>query len=154
MRGLKHGDPPELVRQAEQFDDEQWYDFLDEVDEATRRRRQREDPPESLAGKSRDEVAAWLAKQHLFVDTGLREVWYLPHGAPADEIRFLDVSDRLAGPESQVEAMDFGLDVEGANFRLLVADVTSEVLEGIQREPSRLPPGWFLDGKTMWGRRK
>jgi hypothetical protein len=145
--------PPELARQAEQFDDAQWYDFLDEIDEACRRRRQREDPPESLTGKSRDEVAAWVAKQHLFVDTGLREVWYLPQGAPADEIRFLDVSDRLAGGESKVEAIDFGLDVEGASFRLMVADVTSEQLESIQRDQSLLPLGWRLEGKTVWGRR-
>ncbi|HEV3167861.1 MAG TPA: hypothetical protein VGZ22_27920, partial [Isosphaeraceae bacterium] len=86
-------------------------------------------------------------------DNGVREVWYLPQGAPADEIRFLEVSDRLAGNGSKVEPIEFGLDIEGAAFHLFVADITSERLEQIKKDPSLLPPGWSLDGKVTWGRR-
>jgi hypothetical protein len=146
--------PIELARQAEQFDDEQWYEFLDEIDEVSRRRRQRAREPAQLAGKSRDEVAAWLAKKHFIADSGIREVWYLPTGAPPDEIRFLELNDRLAGTESKVEAIDFGMDVEGAHFRLFVADITSKQLKQIKKDPSRLPKGWSLDGHIVWRRRK
>jgi hypothetical protein len=137
---------------AEQIDDEQWFDYLDEVDEVARRRRDL--PPDSPAGKGRDDVAAWLARKHLIADNAIREVWYLPEGAPADEIRLLELNDRLAGPEfeSNPEAIDFGLDVEGARFRLSVADVTSEQLERIRENPSRLPPGWSLEEKRVWRR--
>jgi hypothetical protein len=134
------------------LDEEIWYERLDEYDEASRRRRQRAQEPDSPAGGSRDEVADWVAKNHLLADSGIREVWYLPKGAPPDEIRFLELSDRLAGTESQADAIDFGLDIEGARFRLFVADVTSEQLEQIKRDPSRLPPGWTLQGKRVWRR--
>lgn len=137
----------------EQLAEDQWFDFLDTVDEAARSRRQRDEEPDSPKGKSRDEVAAWAAKQHLFVDSGIREVWYLPEGAPADEIRFLELNDRFAANGSNVEAIGFGLDFDGARFRLLVADITSEQLEEIKRDRSRLPAGWSLDRNTIWRRR-
>jgi len=146
--------PIELARQVEQLDDEDWYDFLDELDAVSRRRREREPESPGPSGTSRDQVAAWVAKQHIIADSGIREVWYLPTGAPADEIRFLDVSDRLAGPEGKAQAIDFGLDIEGVPFRLLVADVTSDQLDQLKRDPSLLPPGWSLDGNHVWRRRR
>jgi hypothetical protein len=143
-----HLEPPD----PEHTSDEQWYEYLDKLDEASRRRRQRKQAPDSPAGRSRDEVAAWLAAKHRLADSGIREVWYLPAGAPPDEIRLLEVNDRLAGPESPVEPLDFGLDVEGARFRLFVADVTSEQLDQIKQNPSHLPPGWSLEGNRVWRR--
>ena len=74
-------------------------------------------------------------------------------GAPADEIRFVEVNDRLAGAESKAEAIDFGLDIEGARFRLFVADVTTDQLERVKQDPSRLPRGWSLTGNQVWRRR-
>jgi hypothetical protein len=137
----------------EQTGDEEWYEYLDKLDEDSRRRRQHTQSPDAPAGKSRDEVAAWAARQHILADSGIREVWYLPQGAPPDEIRFLELNDRFAANGSRVEAIDFGLDIDGARFRLLVADITSEQLEAIKREPSRLPAGWSLDRNTIWRRR-
>ena len=75
-------------------------------------------------------------------------------GAPLDEIRLLELSDRLGGGETNPEAIDFGLDVEGAQFHLSIADVSSEQLEQIQQDPARLPKGWSLDGKQVWPRRR
>src|SRR5260370_9281570 len=85
--------------------DEIWYGFLDEVDEKSRQRRQR-GAPDDPAGKSRDDVAAWVAKKHLFVDSAIREIWYLPRGAPPDEIRFLELNERLAATGDKAEAID------------------------------------------------
>ena len=144
--------PAEIARQAEQFDDKQWYEFLDAIDEVSRRRRQRAPAPTSPTGQGRDEVAAWLAQQHFVVDSGIREVWYLPHLAPPEEIRFLEVNDRFGGNGAKAEAIDFGLDIEGARFRLLVADITSEQLDQIKQDPSRLPPEWSLHESTRWSR--
>jgi hypothetical protein len=81
-------------------------------------------------------------------------VWYLPEGASADEIRFLERSDRLAGPEDNVEPIDFGLKIEGAKFHLLAADVTTEQLEQINNDAARLPVGWALNGHRIWSRRR
>jgi hypothetical protein len=133
-------------------DEEIWFERLDEYDKASRLRRERSQEADSPAGRSRDDVAAWLAKKHLIADSGVREIWYLPRGAGADEIRFLELNDRFPGNESKAEAIDFGLDFDGARFRLFVADVTSEELEQIKRNPSRLPQGWSLDGNKIWRR--
>lgn len=141
-----------LPPDPEQTDDEQWYDYLDKVDEDSRRRRQRAQAPTPPSGGSRDEIAAWVAKKHLLVDSSIREVWYLPGLAPPDEIRLLEVNDRLASAGPRAEAIDFGLDVEGAKFRLLVADVTSEQLDQINLDASCLPPGWSLENNRTWRR--
>jgi len=141
--------------QPDLLEDEGWYEYLDWLDDKSRRRRQRAPVPDAPAGKSRDQVAAWVAKKHLLVDTSIREIWYLPRGAPPEEIRLLEVNDRLAGNESKVEAIDFGLDIEGVQFRLFVADITTDQLDEIKQGRSRLPPGWSLDeGLTMWRRER
>jgi len=137
-----------------QTDDQRWYEYLDKIDEGARNRREqgRTDtlPPPSRG--NREEVAAWLAKTHLIADSAIREVWYLPKEAPPDEIRLLELNDRLAGAESEVEAIDFGVNVEGGRFRLVVADITTSQLENFKQDPSRLPPGWSLDGHRIWRR--
>jgi hypothetical protein len=140
------------LRHAEDLPDEDWYQELDRYDEASRLRRQRAQAPAPPVGKSRDDVAAWVARRHLLADSGIREVWYLPGEAPPEEIRLLEVNDRLAVSESKAEAIDFGLDVEGVRFRLFVADITSEQLDQIKQDPSRLPPGWSLKGSRIWRR--
>jgi hypothetical protein len=140
--------PSEVAKIAEQFDDQQWYELLDEIDEVSRRRG-REQSPSKPAGTGRDEVAAWLAKKHFIADSSIREVWYLPCAAPPDEIRLLEVNDRLAGTGPHAEAIEFGLDVEGAHFRLFIADVTSDFLDQIKADPHLLPAGWSLDGNVI-----
>lgn len=145
-----HQIPPD----PEQTPDETWYDYLDRVDADSRRRRQRAQETDRPIDNSRDEVAAWVAEKHRIIDSGIREVWYLPQGAPAEEIRLLEVNDRMPLGGDKVEAIDFGLDIEGVNFRLLVADLTTEELEQAKRDPTLLPPGWSLKGRKIWRRRK
>jgi len=140
------------LRYAEDLADEDWYQELDRFDQASRLRRQGTPPPAAPLDKSRDQVAAWVAKKHLLVDSGIREVWYLPRAAAADEIRLLELNDRFAGNGGKTEAIDFGLDVEGAQFRLFVADITSEQFDRIKEDPSRLPAGWSLDDSRTWRR--
>ena len=145
--------PTELARQVEQLDNEQWYDFLDQLDEISRRRPQT-DSESKPEGSSRDEVAAWVARKHLVADSSIREVWYLPCGAPTGEIRLLERSDRLGIAGPRAEAIEFGLEVDGGRFELLVADVSSELLDLIRQDASLLPAGWSLEGNTIWRRGK
>jgi hypothetical protein len=135
--------PPE----PEQIDDEQWYDYLDKLDEDSSRRRRSQSRLSTPTNGNRDEVAAWLAKTHIIADSAIREVWYLPKGAPSDEIRLLEVNDRPAGSQASVEAVDFGVNVAGKPFRLLVADITTDQLLQLRQAPSRLPPGWSTAGE-------
>ena len=86
-------------------------------------------------GGNRDDVAEWVAKQHFIVDRGIREIWYLPKESPLDEIRLLEVNEQVPFIGSQVEAIDFGLDVEGARFRLVVADLNGDQLQQVKRTP-------------------
>lgn len=133
--------------------DEWWYDYLDKLDEAARERQKRRPEAEEPPSGARDDVAKWVAKQHFVADTGIREVWYLPRESPADEIRLLEVNDRFIPGDETVDAMEFGLDVGGAPFRLSIADITTDQLEGIKRGQTRLPSGWSLDGGLVWRRR-
>ena len=65
----------------------------------------------------------------------------------------LEVADRLAGPDvSQLSALDFGLDIEGSAFHLVVADATSEELERVHTQQLTLPEGWTLEDATEWRR--
>jgi hypothetical protein len=136
----------------EQIRDEQWFDYLDKLDEDSRQRRRTHPGPTRPTNGNRDEIAAWLAKTHILSDSAIREVWYLPTGAAPDEIRLLEVNDRFAGSEEQIDAVDFGVDVGGKPFRLFVADITSDQLVRVKEDPSQLPPGWSIDGARHWGR--
>lgn len=135
------------------LDDERWYAYLDQLDEDARvRRRRRNQEPSGPVDNSRDQVAAWVARKHFIVDYSVREVWYLPHGAPEDEIRLLELNDQTVGNESRVSAIDFGLDVEGSQFKLMIADISSDQLDQIKQNLLPLPPKWSLEEKTVWRR--
>jgi hypothetical protein len=138
----------------DQIDDDSAYHYLDTVDAFGRDLRHQPDAAAEPAGAGRDEVASWVAHKHLLSDRGIREVWYLPATAPPEEIRLLEVNDRFVGNESRVEPVDFGLDIEGARFRLLVADITSDKLAELRRNPAALPPGWSLEGASVRQRRR
>ena len=142
-------DPPN----PDWIEEEDWFNYLDKLDEESRRLRERTPWPEEPNSANRDDVAAWVAKQHFITDTSISEIWYLPQGAPADEIRLLELSERLPGNEPKVEPIDFGLNVSGARFRLFVADVSSDQLEKLKKDPARLPDGWRVDGNLVWRRR-
>ncbi len=136
----------------EQIRDEQWFEYLDKLDEDSRQRRRTHPGPSRPTNGNRDEIAAWLAKTHILSDSAIREVLYLPTGAAPDEIRLLEVNDRFAGSEERIDAVDFGVDVGGKPFRLFVADITSDQLTRVKQDPSQLPPGWSIDGACHWGR--
>ncbi len=101
---------------------------------------------------SRDDVAAWVARKHFAVDSSIQKIWYLPQGAGTDEIRLLELSDRISDNISTIEAIDFGLEIEGASYRLMVADISSEKINEKTKEPVLLPVGWSLKGAKLWGR--
>jgi hypothetical protein len=148
--------PQELARTAEQYDEEQWFEFLDELDAVSRRRQRRVEEPAPPAAAERDTMAHWMARKHLVSDSGIREIWYLPQGSPPDEIRLLEVNDRLALSDAEaarVEPIEFGLAGQDTRFKLLVADVSGDQLDAIKAGRLDLPRGWELSGKIIWGRR-
>jgi hypothetical protein len=153
--GRNMPDATELARQAEPVDEVQWFQFLDAIDEVARRRRNRTDVPDEPAGPGRDQVAEWVARQHLIVDPSVREIWYLPAGASDDVIRLLEVNDHLGGPDGRAQAFQSHTEGPGGiPLRLLVADNSTDQLEEIQQDPlGLLPAGWSLEGHRAWRRR-
>jgi hypothetical protein len=149
--------PQELARTAEQYDEEQWFEFLDELDAVSRRRQKRSEETTQLYDGERDSMARWVARTHLNSDSGIRQIWYLPQGSPADEIRLLEVNDRLAVSEAEaarVEPIEFGLASKDSPFKLLVADITGDQLEAIKDGRLILPTGWQLSGNVILSRRR
>ena len=134
--------------------EDEWFDFLEEADAAARIRKRRDQPDEPKPGSGRDQVAEWVAKRHMSADGGIQQVWFLDSESPTGEIRLLEVSERFTGQPTKIEPIDFGLDVAGAKFKLLVADVSEDHLEQIKVDPmGSLPKGWRIDGARVWGRR-
>ena len=72
--------PQELARTAEQYDEEQWFEFLDELDAVSRRRQRRAEEPAPPATAERDAMAHWMARKHLVSDSGIREILVPPAG--------------------------------------------------------------------------
>jgi hypothetical protein len=68
--------------------------------------------------------------------------------------KVLGTVNGLAGSQAGVEAVDLGLDVARKPFRLLDADITSDQLLQLRQDPSRLPPGWPIDGASNSARRE
>lgn len=139
---------------AETMTQDEWFDFLEEADFAAKIRKKMSEPKEPKQGSSRDQIAEWVAKRHMGADGGIHHVWFLPSGSPADEIRLLEVSERFTGEAAKIEPIDFGLDLDGAKYKLLVADISAEHLEKIKADPAKLlPKDWMIDGVLIWGRR-
>ncbi len=133
---------------------DEWFDFLEERDFATKIRKKESELKIPKQGSSRDQVAEWIAKSHMGADGGIQEVWFLPSGSPADEIRLLEVSERFTGESMKIEPIDFGLNLEGARYKLLVADVSMDQLGTIKANPAKsLPIDWKTDAALVWGRR-
>lgn len=143
---------PEPEEVAEKMTRDEWFDELEWSDRTTKIRSQMADDPEPDARSSRDEVAKWVARRHMGADGGVQQVWYLPGGAPADEIRLLEAGDRYGGFEP-IKPIDFGLDIDGKAYKLLVADVTTGQLEKVKNGLTQLPSGWADDSAVVWGRR-
>jgi len=132
---------------------EEWFDYLDRVDEVSRKRRTRVDTEKEPDGSNRDEVAHWLAKGHMLVDTAIREVLYLPADAESDEIRLIETSDRFPNPnDDRIEPFESRQFVGGKSFRLKIVDVNSEQLTRLIHQPKLLPKGWSFNNKLGWKR--
>jgi hypothetical protein len=130
--------------------------FEEVVSSAYRQRRTPDDagppsPPDT--GATPEQFARWLAGRHMSSDLAIEKVVYLPVGAPAGEIRLLEVNRFLNAPEPDaVEPLDFTPDTD-PSFKVFVADVTGDQWERIQRTPEALlPVGWALEGNLILGR--
>jgi hypothetical protein len=95
----------------------------------------------------RDSTAEFYAKRHRQTDPAVREIYYLPTGAPANEIRFIEVN-RAISSAAEPEPIDFGVDGGTPNaHKLIVLDVTPDQWKEIRKGQRPLPAGWSLEGK-------
>jgi hypothetical protein len=95
----------------------------------------------------RDSTAAFYAKRHKQTDPAIREIYYLPTGAPANEIRFVEVNQAIT-TTADPEPIDFGVDGVTANaHKLILLDVTPDQWKEIRKGQRPLPEGWSLEGK-------
>ncbi|SIO43228.1 hypothetical protein SAMN05444166_4674 [Singulisphaera sp. GP187] len=141
-------DVEELLKQLRELPQRQYSDLIRKVDGERREAVEREErarPPAS--GMSQLEFAQWIGRRHFAVDKGISRILYLPNGAPAQEVRLLEVNDLAHIPENApIEAIDFMPDIEGVPYQLFVADVTPGQFEAIRAGQLPLPPGWMLEG--------
>jgi hypothetical protein len=105
---------------------------------------------------NRNAMARSYAARHLKTDPGIKEIYYLPAGAPEREIRLLEVNDLIADRnKTPLEAIDFGVDIGSANSHtLLVLDVTPGQWEKIRVKGLSLPTGWSLEKAIRVTRKK
>jgi hypothetical protein len=144
-------DPHQLAQEAGSLDDRQWRVFLGDLSRARSRRWEAvgdELPPKA----NRDQVAEWIARKHLAVDPGITDILYLPTDAPPEEIRLIEANSLLAAlPDEDISPMDFGLNVECLNFKLLVVDVTPSQWNRIVEGRSAIPQDWNLRDAQRFG---
>ncbi len=135
--------------------DDQFVEILSDVETTRQSRLGAERLEEMPSGNNRDLVAEWLAGRHLQTDRGISEIWYLPTDAPPKEIRLLEVNRLLNLPMNDnrpLSAVDFGLDVDGLDYLVMVADVTPRQVELIRQARLLLPPGWNAEGSQIFPR--
>jgi hypothetical protein len=139
---------------AKSMTQDEWFDYLEEADFAAKIRKKRNQLENPQPGGTLPQIAEWVAKRHMAADGGIQQVWFLSNGAPEDEIRLLEVSERYIGESNTITPFDVGLDVNGAKYLLRVADVTNDQLAQVKANPeTTLPKGWQLNNATVWGRR-
>lgn len=126
----------------------EYADLIWRVDSQRRRAAEREAQKYRPRNEmSKDEFVDWIAALHFAVDKGLSRIVYFPGGAPAEEVRLLEVNVLAHLPENAtVEALDFLLDIEGVDFTLFGADVTPRQYEDIMEGKLALPKGWQMEG--------
>ncbi len=137
---------------GDEIDEASWFDYLDRVDDESRLFRNRVIEDDTPVGGTKDEVAAWLASKHFLIDSAVREIWYLPADSPPNEIRLLELSERIGPDEGPIYAVDYGLNMEGVPFRLVVADANTDWKNAFDRPGRQLPQGWSLDQSRSWTR--
>jgi hypothetical protein len=101
----------------------------------------------------RNSMAQWYARRHLETDDAIKEIRYLPEGAPPREIRFVEVN-QLISESTPMEPIDYGVDIDGAEAHTLyVLDVTPAQWEKIEKGEALLPAGWKLENSITVGKR-
>lgn len=100
---------------------------------------------------------AWArhyALNHMDVDPGTMQVYFLPDQAPEREIRLVEINDSMVEREAASrEALDFGVDVDADSpARLIVVDLTPGQWTRVTSGELPLPDGWSLDGAVAFGR--
>lgn len=100
---------------------------------------------------NRDSMAVDYGQRHKRIDPGIREIHYLPTGAPPNEIRFVEVNESITAT-THPEPIDFGVDAGTPNaHRLVVFDVTPDQWQAIRGGTLPLPVGWSLEGSQEVG---
>jgi hypothetical protein len=141
----------QLFPPLEKRSEEEWFDVLDEADEAARARKGRDEDPEPPVGTPVPEIARWIAKRQLVTSASLSKIVYLPDQAPADEIRLLAVNDRAT--QVNPKPFTYGVELAGRPFKLSIVDLDTEQLQNTERDPALLPAGWSLTNPVVWNRR-
>ena len=146
-----------LVQELAGLDDPDWFAV---IGDAQRQRRAKDEKqaakkPDPKPGVSPEQFAAWIAQRHFASDPSISEIIYLPANAPKNEIRLLEINVLLNVFHLEtVEPVDFSPDVGGLEFRVLVADITSEQWEMIREQTIKLPNGWSLTKNARFSRGK
>ena len=101
--------------------------------------------------------SAWAssyARRHLQTDPGIREVFYLPGGAPEREIRLVEVNELAAVTElDSFDPIEFGVDRGSENEHLVqILDVSPDQWDKIKQNEARLPSGWSLNEMQPFSR--
>jgi hypothetical protein len=126
----------------------EYAELIRQVDEQRRQAAEREAQNQAPHnGMGKNEFAVWIARQHFAIDKGITRIFYLPTGAPAQEVRLVEVNGLASLPENgPIAAVDFKPDIEGIDYTLFVADVTPRQLNAILQQQLPLPTGWSMDG--------
>jgi hypothetical protein len=144
----------ETIEYLRNLPEGEYSDLIGEVDAHRLEQLEQEEQLHPLpAHADRDTVARWIARRHLATDPSIIRIYYLLD-APPQVIRFLEINRLLTlpiPPNNRVTALHFGLDAEGADFNLFVADVTPEQLTMIQQGRLQLPEGWALEPHLVLG---
>lgn len=95
----------------------------------------------------RDAMAAQYARRHKAADGDIAAIYYLPTGAPPNEIRLVEVNQAIKST-AEPEPIDFGV-ASGTDdqHRLVVLDVTPAQWDEIVNKARSLPGGWSLEGR-------
>ena len=100
----------------------------------------------------RDVMAQRYVRRHMETDPGTIVAYYLPTNSPPREIRLVEVNELMIPRDAApLEPFDLGIDVgNGANYKLLVVDVTPAQWEKIRRREMQLPEGWSIQRRGIY----
>ena len=100
----------------------------------------------------RDTMARSYAQRHLKTDEAILENHYLPDGAPANEIRLVEVNN-LVSESTPMEPIDYGVDNGRTEAHTLyVLDVTPSQWQAILAGTMKLPSGWTINRSVPFER--